>query len=204
MSAQSSVVTGYLSLKCPSWTETCCSLFSVRLRFMGSKVLALLDTWPEAMCAYCKRQLFPTRWAWAVQCSLQPSAYGCSLELFSFLVFSFSEIYLPHLTGLALPFSNMFQGIFSLFISWRQCSFSCRHQWDIQMLQGWPCHQWWHIIKFDDFVIIYVSFIAHQYLQVNRVQIILHFILIERNKVTAQSGLHRCKHLSKKFPEFQF
>lgn len=52
---QNPLVTGYPSLKSfLGWDLQ----FSVRLRFTGSKVLALLDIWPQAIFAYCKSKLF--------------------------------------------------------------------------------------------------------------------------------------------------
>lgn len=72
----SPVVTGCPSLKCPSCTESFCLLFSVRLRFTWSKVLALLDIWPQAIFCLLQKWTLPTRWAWAVQRFLQPSTYG--------------------------------------------------------------------------------------------------------------------------------
>lgn len=115
----SPVVTGCPSLKCPSCTESFCLLFSVRLRFTWSKVLALLDIWPQAIFAYCKSELFLPDEPELCNAFSRPQHMereGCSLKLVSFLLFQFFE-HLSHLTGLALQFSNMFQEIFSLFTS---------------------------------------------------------------------------------------
>lgn len=89
---QSPVVTGYPSLKCPSWTEICCSLFLVRLRFTRSKVLALLDIRPQAIFAYCKSEFFLPDEPDLCNTFSSPQHMereGCSLKLLSSLLFQF-------------------------------------------------------------------------------------------------------------------
>lgn len=89
---QSPEVTDYPSLKCPSWTESCCSLFSVSLRFTGSKVLALPDIWPRAIFAYCKSKLFLSDEPEPCNAFSSPQHVereGCSLKLLSFLLLQF-------------------------------------------------------------------------------------------------------------------